>query len=295
LIAWQYDFRRLLLVSGVIVLLDWSLLTGFWGLRHPYYLSIVGIVLGEGITFLVVGYMFSRMMVAQRRQRQELAEANRHLTRYAAAIEQLATSRERNRLARELHDTLAHSLSALAVQLEAVDAAWEETPAEARTLLVKSLALTRSGLTEARRSLQALRASPLEDLGLALAVRALAESTAARIGATLTLALPEAVENLPPDVEQGFYRIAQEALNNVTKHAAARHLMVVLQQNNGATDLTITDDGQGFAWAAAEMKAGYGLRGMQERAALMGAAFHVTSAPDQGTTVNVSVQNGGPP
>lgn len=291
LLAWQYDFRRVLWVSGALIIGDWTLLTKSFDFSHAIYVSIFGIVVGEGITFVVVGYIVTRIMDAQRRQRRALAEANQQLTHYAATIEQLATSRERNRLARELHDTLAHTLSALAVQLEAVDTAWHETPAEAHTLLVKSLAQTRSGLMEARRSLHALRASPLEDLGLVLAIRTVAEATAVRTGALLQLVLSEAPDNLPPDVEQGLYRIAQEALNNVAKHAAARQITVTLCQSAATLSLTVADDGQGFD-AALGTEQGFGLRGMQERATLMGATLQVTSARGMGTTVTVRFPKG---
>lgn len=292
LLAWQYDFRRVLWVSGALIIGDWTLLTRSFDFSHAIYVSIFGIVVGEGITFVVVGYIVTRIMDAQRRQRRALAEANQQLTHYAATIEQLATSRERNRLARELHDTLAHTLSALAVQLEAVDTAWHETPAEAHTLLVKSLAQTRSGLMEARRALHALRASPLEDLGLVLAIRTVAEATAARIGASLQLDLPESLDSLSPDVEQGLYRIAQEALNNVAKHAAARQITVTLCQSTATLSLTVADDGQGFDAAALGTEQGFGLRGMQERATLMGATLQVTSARGVGTTVTVRFPKG---
>ncbi|MCB0063969.1 MAG: sensor histidine kinase [Caldilineaceae bacterium] len=292
LIAWQYNFRRLLIVAVITVILDWCMLTWFFGLNSPYVLAIISIVLGEGLAFLTIGYIVTRMMAAQRQQRHALAAANHHLVHYATTIEQLAISHERNRLARELHDTLAHTLSALAVQLEAVDSVWEEDADAARTLLVKSLAQTRSGLMETRRALQALRASPLEDLGLVLALRTLAESVAARTGATLHLDLPEAMDTPSPDVEQALYRIGQEALSNVTKHAAARHLAVRLQQTGADITLTITDDGQGFDATQLEPEAGYGLRGLQERATLMGATLQITSTPGQGTTVAVQIAKG---
>jgi signal transduction histidine kinase len=291
-VAWQYGFRRLLLVSPIVALSDGLLLRWFVGDRPELVWSIVGTALGEGITFLVIGYVVTRMLEAQRQQRTQLAAANQQLSHYAATIEQLTTSRERNRLARELHDTLAHTLSALAVRLEAVDTAWEGSPDEARRMLGKALAQTRSGLTETRRALQALRASPLEDLGLPLAVRTLAESTAARIGAKLTVDLPDSVENLPADAEQGLYRIAQEALNNVTKHATARRLTVAMQQRADELIMTITDDGQGFDPAAVAGKGALGVRGMQERAGLMGATLEITSAPGRGATVRVRLKNG---
>jgi signal transduction histidine kinase len=206
---------------------------------------LAGALFIRTISFILVGYMVVRLMTTQREQRRALAEANTQLAHYAATLEQLATSRERNRLARELHDTLAHSLSGIAVQLEAVKTLWENSPEDA-AMLEQSLATTRSGLTETRRALQALRASPLEDLGLALAVRSLAESVAARSGLALDLEAPERLENLSPDLEQGIYRIVQEALENIAQHANARNVKMQLSQTDGHFTLTISDDGQGF-------------------------------------------------
>ena len=102
-------------------------------------------------------------------------------------MEDLAISRERNRIAQELHDTLSHTLSGLSVQLETMKAYWEVDPATARKRLDKSLAATRSGLEETRRILMALRAKPLEELGLIPALRQMAEEATAKAGITLDI------------------------------------------------------------------------------------------------------------
>jgi len=210
---------------------------------------------------------------------------------YAATLEQLTTSRERNRLARELHDTLAHSLSAMAVQLEAADALWDSAPDEAHARLARSLDTTRDGLAETRRALQALRASPLDDLGLGLAIRALGESAAARNRLAVEVQTPEIDERLSPAIEQCVYRVAQEALENVTRHAAAQRVTVTLAAQGSRVILTVADDGQGFDADAALAEDRFGLRGMRERAELVGGAFQVTSAPGQGTTVRLTVED----
>jgi signal transduction histidine kinase len=221
-----------------------------------------------------------------RQQTAALTEANRKLTQYAATTEQLAASQERNRLARELHDTLAHSLSAVTVQLEAVQSLWELNAAEARRILDRALRATRSGLTEARRALQALRASPLEDLGLALAVSDLAKSVAARANLKLDLEVGDHLVNLPLEVEQCIYRAAQEALTNVARHADARSLQVLLKRENGQLTLTVADDGRGFNSVAVE-RAHYGLKGLRERAEIFGGRLEVGSQLKHGTTVKL--------
>jgi signal transduction histidine kinase len=214
------------------------------------------------------------------------------LAHYSATLEQLAISRERNRLARELHDTLAHTLSSLAVQLEAVRSLWERDPAGARALLDTSLAATRGGLGEARRALQALRAAPLEDLGLPLALRRLAEAAAERAGIALDLRLPERDPELPPDVEQCVYRVAQEALENVVRHAQASQVAVHLEQDGRQVTLLVRDDGQGFDSAQLNGDQRFGLQGMHERARLVGGQLELTSRPGGCTTLRLVVGGG---
>jgi signal transduction histidine kinase len=295
IVAWQYNFRSVILFSLGTVLLDlplalWSVGSG--ETEFFYFVPILGL---RTLSFLVVGYMVTRLMTTQRQQRRSLIEANVKLTHYAATLEHLATSRERNRLARELHDTLAHTLSAVAVQLEGISALWESDPAQARAMLDRSLDATRTGLTETRRALQALRSTPLEDLGLALAIRQLADSVAERSRLTVDVQAPERLDDLAPDVEQGVYRVAQEALENAVQHAQARRVQVRLEQQEvaGARRLTLTvaDDGAGFDPAAFDNGYHLGLRGMRERAEMVGGTLDVESVPGQGTTVRLTVED----
>ena len=293
LIGWQYDFRSVILFSLGTALLDGALgvittkiiLAAGPGLVRT--IPLAGILFTRTVSLILVGYMVVRLMGAQREQRRALAEANAQLVHYATTLEHLATSRERNRLARELHDTLAHSLSGVAVQLEAVKTLWGDSPEEARAMLDRSLATTRNGLTETRRALQALRASPLEDLGLALTIRNLAESAAARYGLSLDLELPENLDNLPPDVEVGIYRVAQEALENVSRHAQAQHVKVRLAHKNTGVELTVADDGHGFDLLSVGQEDRFGLRGMREHSDILDGELTVESRPGGGTTIHL--------
>jgi signal transduction histidine kinase len=254
--------------------------------------SVVALA-GRSILSIFVGYIVSNLVVEQRKQRQELAEANRKLVRYVSTLEQLAVSRERNRLARELHDTLAHALSGLAVQLDAIAALWDPIPSRASAMLERALSITRIGLDETRRALQALRATPLEDLGLALAIRNLAENVAARGALSLDLDLPEQINDLAPEVEQCYYRVAQEALENVIMHANAQRVSVSLRQAEGRLTLEVSDDGLGIAGEATGSEGRLGIKGMRERAELIGGTLEVESRSGQGTTIRL--QSGGEP
>ncbi len=154
-VSWQYSIRRVLLFCLLTTGLNLALLSQTAALQAMNVRSLLGIVFAQVVILLLVGHMIVNLLKVQRQQRQRLTEANERLTQYASTLEQLTLSRERNRLARELHDTLAHSLSGVAVQLEGVDALWDTNADEARAMLKQSLANTRSGLTETRRALQA--------------------------------------------------------------------------------------------------------------------------------------------
>ncbi|MBN1813080.1 MAG: sensor histidine kinase [Anaerolineae bacterium] len=290
IVAWQHSLRSVIVFCLGTGLLDLALAFVVARGDGMYFFSNAHAIITRTILFFLVGYMVSRIMGIQRQQRQSLAEANTKLTHYATTLEQLATTRERNRLARELHDTLAHTLSAVAVELEAVDSLWEADPTQARALLQRSLAVTRTGLTETRRALQALRSSPLEDLGLALATHQEAQTMAERANLTLDLHIPEPTDNLPPDVEQCVYRVAQEALANAAHHAQAQRVEVSLLRRDSYLALTVSDDGQGFDPSDVDTEHHLGIRGMRERAEMVGGVLGIESEPGQGTTVRLTVE-----
>jgi len=299
LIAWQYAFRFVLMyMLGLTLFQVW--------LAPPLDYMPLGADLGwlvlQAAMMLLVGYIIVQLATIQREQRvaleqayEQQARANLRLKRYAIALEELTISRERNRLARELHDTLAHSLSAVTVQLEAVRSLWGVDPMAAQDMLDRADETARSGLTEARRALQDLRASPLQELGLSLALRDLAKSAAERSGAMLNLELPEqSLDSLTPAVEQGVYRIAQETLENIVRHSEAQSIEFHLQHTPEHLSLTIADDGRGIdnvmlQAARTGRQDGLGLRGMKERAALMGGKLEIAEQEGQGTRVHLEV------
>ncbi len=289
IVAWQHPLRDVIVFCLGTAILDLVLALAAKG-DSLYFFSNAYSILTRTILFFLVGYMVSRIMDLQHRQRQSLAEANTKLTHYATTLEQLTTTRERNRLARELHDTLAHTLSAVAVELEAVDSLWDVDPGQARALLKRSLAATRTGLTETRRALQALRSSPLEDLGLALAISQEAETIAERANLTLDLHIPERVDDLPPDVEQCIYRVAQEALANAAHHAQAQHVKVGLFREDSRLTLTVSDDGCGFDSAAVDAERHLGIRGMRERAEMVSGALEIESESGRGAIVRLTIE-----
>ncbi len=241
------------------------------------------------ISFVVVGFFINQLMRRIHAQQKSLADANARLTHYASTLESLTITRERNRMAHELHDTLAHSLTAISVQLETVRAYWDVDHEKARQQLDKSLAVTRSGVEETRRVLKSLRATPLEEMGLGLALKQLARSGADRGNLELTLSIPKELPPLSPDIEQCIYRVAQESIENVVSHANASHLNVQLAQEDKSLVLKVEDDGLGFDLEKAEKSGHFGLVGMRERAQMVGGKLSVVSQPVKGTSVRLMI------
>ena len=244
-------------------------------------------VVARFLLFSLVGSVIVLLSEEKRQRQRELTQKNARLTHYASTLEQLAVSRERNRIARELHDTLAHTLSALNVQLKALDVLWESDSKKAGVMIKQMQQETHEGLQEARGALQALRASPLEDLGLVQALKKLAQQSAAWATIKLDLNLPAQITGISHEVELQIYRIAEEALHNVTRHARASRVSLALQQSRSGLELMIIDDGAGFNMIMPPQNGHYGLAGMRERAALIDAILELQSRPGMGTKVRL--------
>ena len=293
LIAWQYKWPYMLLIVLGIATLNTSLI---WSFPSPGarpgslpFRGVITIPLIQTAVFLTVGFSISFLMSRLRKQQESLETANVRLTHYSSTLEQLATTRERSRLARELHDTLAHTLSGLAVQLETIKAYWDVDHGMARISLEKSIATAHSGLEETRRALKALRASPLDDLGLGEAIKMMAANLTTQANLSLNLSIANSIPVLSPDVEQAIYRITQEAITNVISHANAREIDVQLAYSDGKIRLIVHDNGSGFDVEKAYKSNQYGLTGMKERAEMVGGELNITSKIGHGTTVQFLV------
>lgn len=195
---------------------------------------------------------------------------------------------ERNRLAREIHDTLAQGLTAIALHLETADALLDLDPERARQSIQQALTLARGHLDEARRSVLDLRAAPLEGRTLPEALETLAHTLETQRGFAVTFESVGGPRPLPIRIEAGLYRMAQEALNNVVQHARATSVTVQLTVVPDRIALTIEDDGQGFDPAELPDDR-FGLIGLNERARLLGGSLELYSSPGEGTTVTISI------
>jgi signal transduction histidine kinase len=218
-----------------------------------------------------------------------VALENARLFEAERQLRDLAVTEERNRMAREIHDTLAQGFMGIIMQLRAMHGAADS--ATARFHREQAEALARESLHEARRSVWNLRPLRLEGKGLTGALAAEVEGVERRAGLRATLETEGDTDRLPPPVEAGLLRIAQEALHNTVKHGQASHVMVRLVLHGPVAELAITDDGVGFALVGGPVPTasggGFGLGGMAERARLLGGQLLVDSAPGAGCRVTV--------
>ena len=206
----------------------------------------------------------------------------------------LGAVEERNRLAREIHDTLAQGLTATGLQLESAEALLDdETGAErAREPIHRALSLTRSNLDEARRSVLDLRAAPLEGRSLPEALKTLVDRWEAETGVGTRFKAINGSHPLPPRVEVALYRVCQEALTNVARHANASRITVRLVATPDEVRLVVQDDGRGFDPSRVRDER-HGIVGMRERVAMIGGSIEVESGENDGTRVEVTVPLGG--
>jgi len=238
---------------------------------------------GGYLFFGIFAHALARAEAAHRRSQAllaELREAHRQLRAYAAQAEALAVAEERNRLAREMHDTLGHRLTVAAVQLEGAQRLIPTDPERASRMVETVRRQVREALTELRQTVAALR-PPLEaDLVLDRALARLAAGFEEATGIAVHLTLPDEMPPLPDGHRLALYRAAQEALTNVQRHAQAGTVWLRLARRDGEIELLVGDDGVGFP-ANAE-GGGFGLRGLRERAARLGGALRLESRPGGG-------------
>jgi signal transduction histidine kinase len=231
----------------------------------------------------------------------ELAEANRRLAASMEENSQLqaqlmvqareaGVTEERQRMAGEIHDTLAQGLTGIIAQLEAADHTRGDD-GELSRHLGQAAALARSSLTEARRSVRALRPGQLEQASLPEALGELARGWSEQTGVTARLDTTGTPVRAGADVEAALFRVTQEALSNAAKHAQAGRVQLTLSYTGDMLLLDVADDGNGGASlnGGASPNGGYGLAGMEQRLARIGGTLTIESAPGSGTTLNAAV------
>jgi signal transduction histidine kinase/ligand-binding sensor domain-containing protein len=205
----------------------------------------------------------------------------------------VAVLEERNRIARELHDSLAQGFTSISIHLEAVSAKMGAPHDAAREHLNQARLLVRSSLAEARRTVRDLRSELLETGDLAAALSRVARELTAGTNVSAQMTVSGAARPLPARIENNLLRVGQEALTNAVRHAGARTVRVRLEYGRGQVRLHIEDDGRGFdVQTIGAASGGYGLRGMRERLTQIGGALSVESQPGRGTEIAATVPFG---
>ncbi|HYG60072.1 MAG TPA: sensor histidine kinase, partial [Symbiobacteriaceae bacterium] len=200
----------------------------------------------------------------------------------------VAVLEERNRLARELHDSVTQVLFSLTLNLEAAGGLIEKKPDKASALVTRSGEMAAEALAEMRSLIFELRPAALQEKGLAMALTNHVNLFRRRQNIEVTLTL-EGEDRLPPDVEFCLYRVAQEALTNAAKHARAHHVSLCYSVQPGLATLVVQDDGVGFDPAAAGSGQSFGMIGMNERLASVGGTLQVGSEPGRGTRIEARI------
>jgi NarL family two-component system sensor histidine kinase YdfH len=280
-------FRRRLLAAMIAAAYLIALALGAYGLAFGWSELTWWALTSVPMTLFVIIYvtLYSRQSEARDRAQAlatELEVANRQLSEYAARVEDLTIVAERQRIARDLHDTLSQGLAGLILQLEAADAHLGQQRTErARVIVADAMAQARLTLADARRAIDDLRTTTPDDPGSAICREVARFSEASGIAAECRIA-----PDLGPieGVGETALRIVSEALTNAARHAQAQRVTVTVACEDGALLMTIMDDGCGFDPTTVP-DAHFGLLGMRERARLAGGQVELRSQPGAGTTV----------
>jgi len=241
-----------------------------------------------GLVFSVCfGTWITRIIDESRARADLIDELAATRAQLAAAHREAGKLGERERLAAEIHDTLAQGFASIAMLLQAADASIERDAPAARAHIATAQRTARENLAEARALVAALQPVALQSASLPDAVARLAERCREEAGLDVTVEVTGDIHQLEPNDEVALLRAAQESLSNVRKHASATRVSIVLAYGPDATTLTIDDDGRGFD--PDSIDGGFGLRGLRNRLEQVGGSAAVASATGSGTRVTVTV------
>ncbi|MBD2724829.1 sensor histidine kinase [Nostoc sp. FACHB-892] len=226
------------------------------------------------------------ILLVEQKTRKQLSVAHEQLQQYALQIEDLAAVQERNRIAREIHDSLGHALTALNVQIQTVVRLWSVDPTSAESFLAQAQRLGEMAMKEVRQSVSALREDVRQDQPLEEAIASLVEDF--RQGTGLSPSTKISLEVIVPlPIVKTLYRIVQEALTNICKYAQATEVKIQVVATNNSVNLLIEDNGKGFS--VNEKRSGFGITGMQERVAALEGYFHLETELGSGCKITVEL------
>ena len=246
-------------------------------------------------TILFVSYLV--LLIKEKNEERErirllnerLEEANQRLRAYAIHVGHMAETRERNRLAREIHDTLGHALTGITAGLDACMVTLETAPEFTRQQLTRIRDTAQKGMTAVRRSMKKLRPDAMEKLPFQEAIAGMTRDYAEASGMEVVLDVQQWPSNLREDQEDVIYRVLQESLTNAHRHGGAKHVRITIGERGGTLGIRIADDGTGCL----EVMPGFGLRHMQERLYLLHGTVEYRSANGFIVEVTIPLSGGG--
>ncbi len=249
--------------------------------------NLIGI--GTGLTFGAMMYSIVNSQITTRMAAgnlaRELDAANAQLRAYSAKAEELSATQERNRIAREIHDTLGHSLTVVNVQLEAAKALISTDVERASHFIDKAKNLTQKGLQDVRESVSSLRASPLDGKSISQALEELAKDLN-ETGIHSSFSVNGEEAELSPQIASAVYRTAQEAMTNVRKHSQAKSVDIALDfRDSNSVQLFVEDDGIG----SQDTDGGFGILGIQERVQFLNGKTQIKTSTGNGFRLEVSI------
>ncbi len=255
-------------------------------------LSVIGEPLVHWITVATPSLYAKHVSVASHERARLIADLHAMQTALEAARQQeaeLAVLRERERLARDLHDSLGHALVALSVQLEAIQRLYPVDPKRASDLVDDTKSLARESMGELRRALDGLRASGLGDRSFEQGVLSLCQEVRQRAGVSIACQVDEGLAGLSAEVAEALWRVVQEGLTNIEQHANANAVRIELHRLSDTLSLRIIDDGDGFSPETMHRAGHYGLQGMRERLEGLGGTLTLSPVHPCGTMVEASL------
>ncbi|MCG6133760.1 MAG: sensor histidine kinase [Nostoc sp. LLA-1] len=251
--------------------------------RLRFFPLSLALIFGLSLIFIL---LLMNTVISERQSREKLAIANEKLRQYALKIENQATLEERNRIAREIHDSLGHSLTALNLQLETALKLWTSNPDKAQTFLARAKELGSKSLNDVRQSVSTMRSHPLQEQSLEQAITILLEDFYRSNGISPICQI-NLEYSLPADIIISIYRIIQESLTNISKYADASEVKLNLTTTKSSFRLIIQDNGKGFY--VKQNTTGFGLQSMRDRTLALGGEFNINSSPGSGCEIIVDI------
>lgn len=241
------------------------------------------LVFGLGVFFVL---QLTNKVLSERQMKQKLAQANEQLRAYAQKVEELATVQERNRIARDVHDSLGHALTSLNIQMQTAVKLWKKEPVEAYSFLTQAQSLGKTAMQEVRKSVSTLREDAKEEQPLEARLETLVDDYRRGTGLFVCTNICRC-GSVPKPIAKAIYRIVQESLTNIFKYAEATEVQIKLKTTPKEFNLSVEDNGKGFD--PMQNISGFGLRGMQERVTTVSGELQVITSPGKGCRIEVTI------